>query len=128
MAKQNEQLIKKLEREKKIKAEINKVKKLFKDLPKEKAKVLEGLTNEVAFMKVSLEETREDLIANGLTEVFEQGSQCFDRERPAVKIYTNLIQKYSAVMKQLIDLMPVEVKEEAKDELMEFISRSKVQR
>ena len=32
-----------LEREKKIKQEINRLKKIYKDLPKDKAKVVDGL-------------------------------------------------------------------------------------
>ena len=37
----------KIEKEKKIKQEINRIKKLFKDFDKEKSKTLEGLINEV---------------------------------------------------------------------------------
>ena len=117
-----------LEKEKNIKQEINRIKKLYKDLPKEKSKVLEGLINEVAFMKISLEELRDNLLANGFTEVFEQGEQRFNRERPEVKIYTTFIQRYSNVMKQLIDLLPPEVKKEEADELLEFLNRNKIKK
>ncbi len=115
-----------LEREKKIKQEINRIKKLYKDFPKEKAKVLEGLINEAAFMKLTLQETREDIIKNGTIELFEQGEQCFNRERPEVKIYTTFMQRYSNVMKQLIDLLPVEIKKEEADALMEFVRKGKI--
>lgn len=115
-----------LERDKKIKQEINKIKKIFKNFPKDKTKVLEGLINEAAFMKVSLEDTRADLIKKGLTELFEQGEQSFNRERPEVKIYTTFMQRYSGVMKQLIDLLPVEVKKQESDALMEFIKKGKL--
>jgi hypothetical protein len=115
-----------LDRDRKIKQEINKIKKIFKDFPKDKIKVLEGLINEAAFMKVSLEDTRSDLIKNGLTELFEQGEQSFNRERPEVKIYTTFMQRYSGVMKQLIDLLPVEVKKQESDTLMEFIKKGKL--
>jgi hypothetical protein len=117
-----------LDKEKNIKQEINRVKKLYKDFPKDKIKVIEGLINEAAFMKITLEETRDDLIRNGMTELFEQGSQKFKRERPEVKIYTTIIQRYSNVMKQLIDLLPVEVKKEEKDELMKFLSRGEIKK
>lgn len=117
-----------LERDKKIKQEINKIKKIFKDFPKDKTKVIEGLINEAAFMKVSLEDTRVDLIKNGLTELFEQGEQSFNRERPEVKIYSNFMKLYSSVMKQLIDLLPPELKKEQTDALMEFISKGKIRK
>ncbi|ADL52154.1 hypothetical protein [Clostridium cellulovorans] len=115
-----------LEREKKIKQETNRVKKLYKDFEKDKAKVLEGLINEAAFMKISLEELRSDLIKKGLTELFEQGEQSFNRERPEVKIYTSFMQRYSGVMKQLIDLLPPEIKKEEADQLMDFIKKGKL--
>lgn len=124
----NEQLSQKLDKEKKIKQEINRVKKLYKDFPKDKVKALDGLIQEAAFMKISLEEMREDLLVNGLTEIFEQGSQKFDRERPQVKIYTTFMQRYSGVMKQLIDLLPEEEKKEEVDELLEFLKKGKIKK
>ncbi|WP_251861959.1 hypothetical protein [Clostridium sp. Marseille-Q2269] len=117
-----------LEREKKIKQEVNRIKKLYKDFPKDKVKVLEGLINQASFMKISLEEVKSDLIKNGLTELFEQGDQCFDRERPNFKIYTSLMKIYTNAMKQLIDLLPVEVKKEETDALMEFIKKGKIKK
>lgn len=123
-----EQFEKDLDKEKNIKQEINRIKKLYKDFPKEKSKVLEGLINESAFIKVSLEELRDNLLKNGFTEVFEQGEQRFNRERPEVKIYTTFIQRYSNVMKQLIDLLPVEVKKKEADELLEFLNRNKIKK
>ena len=123
-----EQFEKDLDKEKNIKQEINRIKKLYKDFPKEKSKVLEGLINESAFIKVSLEELRDNLLKNGFTEVFDQGEQRFNRERPEVKIYTTFIQRYSNVMKQIIDLLPVEVKKEEADELLEFLNRNKIKK
>lgn len=128
MQKKNEQLFEQLEKEKNIKQEINRVKKLYKDFPRDKVKAIEGLINEAAFMKITLQETREDLIKFGMTEMFEQGSQSFKRERPEVKIYTTLIQRYSNVMKQLIDLLPEQEKNEEKDELTEFLSKGKLKK
>ncbi|MEG2740256.1 hypothetical protein, partial [Clostridium sp.] len=103
-----------------------KIKKLYKDFDKDKIKVLDGLITDSAFMKISLEEIREDLIKNGFTELFVQGTQEFNRERPEVKIYTTLFQRYSNVMKQLIDLLPDEEKKEQKDELLEFLQKGKL--
>lgn len=115
-------------KEKSIKQEIARIKKLYKDFEKDKAKTLEGLIHEAAFMRISLEELRNDLIANGFIEVFTQGEQSFNRERPEVKTYTTFVQRYSVVMKQLIDLLPVEIKKEESDKLMEFIRKGKIKK
>lgn len=114
-----------LEKEKKIKQEVNRIKKLYKEFNKDKAKILEGLINEASFMKLTLEELRIDISKNGLTELFEQGEQKFNRERPEVKQYTTFIQRYSQVMKQLIDLLPPEEKKEEEDKLMAFVKKGK---
>lgn len=76
-----------LEREKKIKQEINRIKKLYKDLSRDKVKVVEGLINEAAFMKLTLEELREDLFRNGFTELYENGTQVINRERPEANTF-----------------------------------------
>ncbi|MCC0648474.1 hypothetical protein [Clostridioides sp. ZZV15-6598] len=115
-----------LEKEKKIKQEVSRLKKNYKDLEKEKVKILDGLVNEAAFLKISLEETREILIREGLTEIFKQGKQEFERERLQVKIYLNFMKLYSSVMKQLIDIIPSDIKQEEEDELIEFIKKGRL--
>lgn len=117
-----------LERERKIKQEINRIKKLYKDLEKDKVKVVEGLVTEASFMKLTLQELREDLFKNGMTELYENGQQVVNRERPETKIYSTMIQRYSNVMKQLIDYMPEEKQKEENDELKEFLNRIKVKK
>ncbi|WP_227859671.1 MULTISPECIES: hypothetical protein [unclassified Clostridioides] len=117
-----------LEKEKKIKQEVSRLKKNYKDLEKEKIKILDGLVNEAAFLKISLEETREILTKEGLTEIFKQGKQEFERERLQVKIYLNFMKLYSSVMKQLIDIIPNNIKQEEEDELIEFIKKGRLQK
>lgn len=124
----SEQLLQKLEKEKKIKQEINRIKKNYKEFPKDKVKMLDGLIQEAAFMKISLEESREDLLSNGLTETFEQGSQRFERERPQFKIYTTLTQRYSGMMNSLINILPEEQKKEEADKLLEFLQKGKIKK
>jgi len=114
-----------LEKEGKIKKEINRIKKLYRDFNKDKARVLEGLIKEAAFMKVELEELRNDLLITGLTELFVQGEQCFNRERPESKLYTSFIQRYSQVMKQLIEMLPAEEKKEEETNLEKFVQKGK---
>ncbi|WP_297634749.1 hypothetical protein [uncultured Clostridium sp.] len=114
-----------LEREKKIKQEVNRIKKIYRNLEKDKVKVLEGLIKDAAFMKVTLEEFRETLIQKGTTKLFKQGKQELEVERHESKMYLPYIQKYSQVMKQLIDLFPPEVQKTEEDALTEFVKRRK---
>ncbi|MFE6232534.1 hypothetical protein ACFVL4_15255 [Bacillus subtilis] len=94
------------EKEKMIRKESNKLKKILKNLDGDKFKVADGLIQEAAFMKVTLQETREVIDREGILELFEQGSQKFNREHPATKVYAAMINRYSAICKQLFELLP----------------------
>ena len=112
------------EKAKRIKRELTRLRKSFKPLPEDKRRLAEGLMQEAAFMRVTLEETREIIDQEGVIELFEQGKQRFLREHPATKVYAALINRYSAVVKQLIDLLPDDDKQKTEtDELMAFVKR-----
>src|SRR5690606_6423774 len=109
------------EKEKRIKREEARLKKIFADLPEDRRRIAEGLVKEAAFMRVTLEETRAVIDREGVIERFEQGAQRFLREHPATKVYAAMINRYSAVVKQLIDLLPTAEKGKTEaDELIEF--------
>lgn len=118
----NLRLYDQIEKELQIKREISKLRKLYKNLPQDKKKVIEGLIQEAAFMKVTLEEARHVIDQEGILETFEQGAQKFLREHPATKVYNTMIQRYATVCKQLFDMIPdTEASKQAEDELMAFV-------
>jgi hypothetical protein len=116
-----------LEKEKKIRAEKNRILKIYKDIKLDAKiiKVLEGLVSDAAFMRIAIEEIKEKLIKEGLMEKFKNGSQEFMREKPEAKLFLNFMKQYANTMKQLIDLMPVQVKDEEQDQLMQFFQSGK---
>src|SRR5690606_34978977 len=110
------------EKAKKIKSELTRLRKVFADIPEDKRRIADGLMQEAAFMRVTLEETREIIDREGVIERFEQGAQKFLREHPATKVYAAMINRYTAVVKQLVDLLPANAKGKVEaDELMEFV-------
>ena len=114
------------EKQKQIKKEITKLRRLFKNLPKDKQKAAEGLLQEAAFMKATLEETRHIIDKEGILEHFEQGAQKFLREHPATKVYNTMINRYATVCKQLFDMVPdPEAGKQAEDELMAFVKKAR---
>ena len=115
------------EKDRQTKKEMLKLRRLFKNLPKDKMKAADGLIQEAAFMKVTLEETRHVIDQEGILEKFEQGAQKFMREHPATKVYNTMIQRYATVCKQLFDMIPdPDAGKQAEDELMAFVkSRSR---
>lgn len=115
-----------IEKQKIIKAEIAKLKKLFADLPVNKVKAAEGLIQEAAFMKATLGEARGMIDESGILDWFEQGPNAYYREHPATKVYNTMIQRYATVCKQLFDMVPDGDKnKDAADELMEFVKKAK---
>ncbi|AFA49835.1 hypothetical protein Awo_c31070 [Acetobacterium woodii DSM 1030] len=116
-----------LEKEKKIRAEKNRILKIYKNMQMDKdiIKVLEGLISDAAFMRVSIEELKQKLIKEGLMEKFKNGSQVFDRERPEAKAFRDYGKQYDNIMKQLIDLMPAKEQKEEQDQLLQFFQSGK---
>lgn len=98
------------EKEKKIKKELNKLKRKFKDIPNDKKEFYLGLMQRAAFMRVTLEELELHMNYHGAVEWFEQGSQKLWRESPASKVYNQMIKNYQATLKQLEMLLPEEEK------------------
>ena len=115
----------KIEKDRIRKKELNKLKKIFKELPEDKKRLAESLIQQAAFMVSTLAELQEILNSDGAVELFEQGAQKMLREHPAAKTYNSMIKNYSTVCKQLMDLLPDDKEKPAEDELMAFVKRSK---
>ncbi len=116
---------KELTTEEQIKAESRKIKKLFKDVEKEKMPLIDKLVAELAFLQVTLNRLRTEVNQSGILENFEQGSQKFKRENSALKSYNATIKSYITVTKTLLELLPEPDKEIAGRELMEFAALRK---
>jgi len=109
-----------------IKKAVVELRKLLKDIAKDRMQAAEGVVQRVAFMQVTLEDLEADINEHGTVESFSQTENiAYDRERPAVRIYNATIRNYSAVCKQLFDLLPDDKPKVEKDELMNFIKRVK---
>lgn len=114
------------QKQKRVLKEIERLRKIYKDLPKETKDAAEGLIQEAAFMCATLEETRAIINKEGVLELFEQGAQKLIREHPATKVYASIVQRYAMVSKQLVDLLPTgSPKEKEKDTLMAFVKDGK---
>lgn len=95
-------------KESKIKSEKRRLKNKYKDLPLDTLAVLEGLLDEAAFMRVELEDMKKDMIINGRVELFSQSDKMepYERERPVVRQYTQMMRNYQNALKLLDDKLP----------------------
>lgn len=110
-----------IEKNKKIKKELSRLKKLFKDLPENKKKISERLIDNAAFMSVSLEELKKDIIIYGVKETYVNGKDQFGfKESIESKTYNTMIKNYMNIIKQLNDMLPQEKKIDEKNEFDKF--------
>lgn len=110
-----------IDKDKEIKKEISRLNKIFKDLEGNKKRVAEGLINEAAFMRMTLDELKKDINANGIVTEMPQGTYSITRESPASKAYTTMIQRYSNVIKELMALLPKELPKQEDDGFEDFV-------
>ncbi|OJG71774.1 hypothetical protein RV11_GL003495 [Enterococcus phoeniculicola] len=98
------------ERDKLVKKEKNRLKKLFKDIPNNKLKAVDGLIIQAARLKILLDEMWIDISENGDVEMFCQSDKQdpYERERPMAKLFNSRDMSYQRIMKQLTDLIPLE--------------------
>ncbi len=119
---------KELTKEERIKKELNRLKKIFKNIPENSKKSTEGLLENAAFMRISLQDLAVDLRENGMTEMFSQGEKTkpYERTRPSADLYNKLNVSYQKCVKQLTDLLPVNEKVKVQtDDFDDFVNDRK---
>ncbi|AMR06338.1 MULTISPECIES: hypothetical protein [Bacillus] len=99
---------KELTKEERVKKEVNRLKRIYKEMPKDTLLVVEGLIVEAADLRVRLEDIRKDLDENGYDEMFSQSENQdpYERERPQARRYISMNKNYQSIMKQLGDYVP----------------------
>ncbi|MED0876566.1 hypothetical protein [Bacillus mobilis] len=104
---------KELTKEERVNKEISRLKRIFKEMPKDTLMVVEGLIVEAADLRVRLEDIRKDLDENGYDEMFSQSEnqEPYERERPAARRYIAMNKSYQTIMKQLGDYIPKKIPE-----------------
>ena len=107
-----------------VKREKKRLEALFAEIPESKKRLVEGLAERAAFMRVELEELEKDLAENGWVELFSQGKQePYDRARPQGQTFNTMSANYQKIIKQLTDLLPKDapVPAEANDGFENFV-------
>lgn len=102
-------------KEQKIKTEISRLKRVFKDLDGNKLKTVDSLIKNAAFMAVSLEELQEIINTEGYIAPYKNGEhQHGTKQSDAVKTHIAMTKNHASIIKQLTDLVPPERKKESK--------------
>ncbi|GGC97847.1 hypothetical protein [Pontibacillus salipaludis] len=112
------------EKEKEIKKEFNRLRRILKkfDIEKNRLSTAEGLLHESAFMRVTLQELKEDINQNGAIDEMPQGDYSIMRESPSVKTYNTMVQRYATVNKEIFSLLPKD-QSKADDDFESFVMK-----
>lgn len=106
---------KELTKDQKIKREYNRLRRIFRDLDKNKLQTVESLIKNAAFMAVSLEELQEIINEEGYTVEYQNGAnQSGTKQSDAVKTHIAMTKNHAAIIRQLCDLVPPEKKKESR--------------
>ncbi|MGO5053576.1 hypothetical protein ACTQ6A_13910 [Lachnospiraceae bacterium LCP25S3_G4] len=108
----------------KISSELERFKKIFKNIDEDKRAVVDRLIENAAFMSEELKKLQEYISEHGCTEEYMNGANQFGKKKSSeVDVYNTMIKNYTSVIKQLLDLLPDG--QRGSDELMDFISGKK---
>lgn len=118
----------KVERDKRYKKELQRLKKTFDDLEGRKLGIAYDLCEELAALKVEMSYLKEAYQENGSVDEMPQGDYSILRTSPYFTNYLNAAKTFSSLYKQILDLYPKEVAQakevEELDALQSFLKRN----
>lgn len=110
------------EKQKLVKKELAKIKKIYANMNENVKKNVEKLAENAAWMAVSLEELRQEIDENGYTEIYTNGvNQVGTKDSTYVKTYAVMIKNYNSVVKLLLDQLPEHQQAQTGDALAQFL-------
>lgn len=94
-------------REERIKTEKNRLRRLCKDLPKNKQAIAIPLVEQAAFMRITLDDLQEEINAAGCVEEYQNGrNQSGVKTTAALQAYNSTVKNYAAVCERLDRILP----------------------
>ena len=107
------------EKEKLIKKEKNKLKKIFKEIDKNKLDFCMTLIDRLAWLNVSVKELENKIDIEGTTIPYDNGGgQSGIKDNPDVKTLIQYTRNITTITKQLVDLVPASQKKSKLEQLM----------
>jgi len=112
----------KIQKDARIKKEMLKLKRLFKDMEKSTMDTVSSLIKNAAFMSVTLEDLQETINLEGAIAKYQNGeNQWGTKKSPEVDIYNTMIKNHMAIIRQLSDLLPKAASVGVGDDFEEFV-------
>ena len=103
-----------------VKLEIERISKLFEEMPPERKELARPLIENAGFLSVTLNDLRKEITEKGIKEEYQNGmNQSGFKDSVEVKTYSSLLKTYMMVIKQLSCLLP-NANENLEDEFDKF--------
>jgi len=100
-----------LTKDERIKKEIRRLKNIYSKMDPDVKKVTQSLIENAAFMAVTLDDLQEIINKDGVISEYQNGAnQWGTKKSPEVEVYNTMVKNHMAIIKQLTDLLPKEVK------------------
>ena len=88
-----------LEKQKRVKKEVARLKRLFKEIDENKKKLVLATIDDVAFMSITMQDLRENIIRDGTTAEYKNGeNQYGTKQSPDAQLYLQFSQKQTQAM------------------------------
>lgn len=115
-----------MEKDKLIKKEIARLRKTCSNMDEDRLTTAKGLIEEAAFMSATLMDLKMTINKQGCVSFYQNGeNQWGTKKSPEIEIYNTMIKNYMQVIKQLAELLPENVADEASREILEFLGGGK---
>lgn len=111
------------EKDRKVNNEIRRINGLCKDIDRSKRLIAKGWIEEAAYMKITLEELKEEIDRSGPIDEMPQGEYSILREHPALKAYNTMVQRYTNIIDKITGLFPKEEQKEVDDGFIDFVNQ-----
>ena len=106
---------KELSKEQRIKREVTRLRRVFKDLDKNALQVVEPLIKTAAFMTVTLADLELTISEEGCVSEYKNGENQFGtKQSDEVKTHIAMTKNLATVIKQLSELVPPERKKNSR--------------
>lgn len=98
--------------QKEININLEAIKEVFDKEDTSKNKLGLALIERAIFMRKTLKELEEEIEKGGVITTMCQGKYDIERANPAIQAYNGLVKNYTSTIKQIIDLLPEENKDD----------------
>lgn len=98
--------------QKEIKIDLNSIREVFEKEDTSKNKLGLALIERAIFMRDTLKKLEDEIEKGGVVTTMCQGNYSIDRANPAIQAYNGTLKNYTSTIKQLVDMMPTEIKDD----------------